>query len=150
MRPEVQKEMDILLNTYLNKKLFTSLDENKKEIAFSNYNIELIIRPECNQTCEYCYIYKHGDKIFPKEKRVSNEVTLNNIDILLEFLFNEKKCYPPGWEIYAGDLFYDNIWFDLMDIFIKHYTKLYDENQFFKDNITEIVMPCNLSFCKDD
>lgn len=152
MRKEVQKEMDILFNTYLDKKLFLEEENNKlnKNIKFSEYNIELIIRPECNQTCEYCYIYKHGDKIFPKEYRADNKTTLKNIDMLLDYLFNTRKTYPSGWEIYAGDLFYDNIWFDIMDIFIKYYTELYNNNQFFKNNITEIVMPCNLSFCRQD
>lgn len=33
-------------------------------------SIELIIRPECNQKCQYCYITNHGDELYPKEERL--------------------------------------------------------------------------------
>jgi DNA repair photolyase len=50
---------NILLNSYLNTVLFNN--NNSKFID----SVELIIRPECNQKCEYCYIYKYGDKLYP-------------------------------------------------------------------------------------
>ena len=36
-------------------------------------SIELIIRPECNQKCQYCYITNHGDELYPKEERLDKK-----------------------------------------------------------------------------
>lgn len=82
--------------------------------------IELIIRPECTQKCEYCYVARYGEDLFPVEERASREEILHNIDLILDYVFNTKNLYINHWEFFAGDLFYDDLYFDVIDIFTKY------------------------------
>ena len=109
--------------------------------------IELIVRPECNQKCSYCYIHNFGKELYPIEERVSNEQILNNLRILLNYIFNEQKVYINRWELFAGDLFYDDFIFDIYQVF---YDILLPINQMYKMLMVQhpifLLMPCNCSF----
>ena len=73
---ELQKQDTELFNYFLNKTLFNGKDSGKYGIS-ANTILELIVRPECNQKCEYCYIYKYGNDLYPKENRVPYETTIS-------------------------------------------------------------------------
>lgn len=148
---EYQLEDKIIINTFLNNRLFNnSLKKSDIEDQISREGIELIIRPECNQTCEYCYIYNYGKELYPIEERIDNKQILNNLKSLLQY-FNKRYCYINHWELFAGDLFYDNLYFDIADIFYDYFLDLYNKNNvLFKNNrVVEIITPCNFSFCHD-
>ena len=133
---------------------FLNLKENH---GFNS--IELTIRPDCNQKCDYCYLYQHGDKIYPKELRGDNKQILSNIKLFLNFLLS-KNIYWSAWELFAGDLFYDDLFFDIMDLFEDYFSEvikridkmnLKNYNGHFPEAKTpSIVIPSNLSFCHDD
>ncbi len=114
----IKNDDNILLNHYIN----SILTKNKNGVV--DTILELIIRPQCNQKCEYCYLYKYGDVLYPHDKRVSNETILSNITALFEYLFN-KESYLSRIELFAGDLFYDNLFFDLIEILYNYYYKIY-------------------------
>ena len=67
---------------------------------FFGSGVELIIRPQCNQKCEYCYITQYGKDLYPVEERISNEEILKNIKMLLEYFYNEKKYKIYHWFFY--------------------------------------------------
>ena len=50
-------------------------------------SIELVIRPECNQSCQYCYLYKYGKDSYPN--RADNETIINNITMLIDYFIKE-------------------------------------------------------------
>lgn len=149
-----------LLNTWLDTVLFN--DQRKLRSgsiradgiyakASTSIEIELIVRPECNQHCKYCYIAQHGKELYPLEERTSNETILKNLDSLLTYIYDERKIFINHYELFAGDMFYDDLFFDICEVFYKHlkplyetYTKVFEEESFF------IVIPCNCSFVKDD
>lgn len=114
--------------------------------------INLIIRPECNQKCEYCYLYKFGDELYPT--RQNREDTLINAEMFIRWILEDHKWLPTTWEIFAGDLFYDDIFFDLLDIFEKYYSVIQKKHpdlfipNMYKDYDPEtvIIVPSNLSF----
>lgn len=145
--------------TYEDNKLIEFFFDNN--IFKKNFTtIELIIKPDCNQNCKYCYLTKFGDKIYPKELRVSNEITLKNIKLFLNYLI-EKKTYVPRWELFAGDMFYDNLFFDIADLFLNYYKNIkklypnfYNNTQHSKNNkfldFGFISFPCNCSFVEDE
>lgn len=147
---QYQIEDKILLNNFLDKRLFNNeLNKKlgKKEDEFSKENLELIIRPECNQKCDYCYITQHGNELYPIEERVDNLTLLNNLKILLDYL-NYRQCYIKHWDLFAGDLFYDDFFFEIMDIFYNYFKELSVKNiKIFKEEISDIMIPCNFSFC---
>lgn len=152
-----------LLKTFLNQAIFN--DENTfykqmrlidEKYSYDNkiypkiQKIELIIRPDCNQSCEYCYIKQHGKELYPIEQRLTKNEILNNLNIFLDFIFNEKKYYVKQWELFAGDLFYDGIFFDILDIFDKYYKQYFQlyKSLFLKEQII-ILLPVNTSFSKN-
>jgi radical SAM protein with 4Fe4S-binding SPASM domain len=115
--------------------------------------IELIIRPECNQKCEYCYVARYGDKLFPHKDRLTNEQILHRVDMFLDYVFNQKQMFINHWELFAGDLFYDDLAFDIFDVFYKYVSDIYDKYRriaSISDNRGLISMPCNFSFIDDD
>lgn len=149
------EENDVLQNfldtELLNFPTFTEklnkISKKKKPLVSG---IEFIVRPECNQKCEYCYITQHGEELYPKEKRADNKTILKNLDIMLNYLIDEKQYFIQRWELFAGDLFYDNLFFDIMNIFEQHFEKqIINFEKVFLDNQILIIIPCNFSFSKD-
>ena len=153
-----------LLNTFLDKTIFDEensffiqtkmLDENfhyDNEIYPKLKQIELIIRPECNQKCEYCYITKHGKELYPFEERLSKDKILKNLDMLLDFIFNKKQVFIKQWEMFAGDLFYDGLFFDILDVFDKYYNQVFNKyKSLFLAKQVIILLPVNTSFSKKE
>lgn len=138
---EVTYDDHEVLRNYIKKYLTPSKNAEKP--------VHLIIKPECNQKCEYCYLYKHGTELYPLEKRKTNKEILNNINLLLDY-FKENNIFEDYWEFFAGDLFYDNFWFDIMDSFYDYYKYMQNKKILPIVNRPEIIMPCNMSFCNDD
>lgn len=153
-----------MLNHYLNLNLFNNEYYNTI-FDKSKTTVELIIRPDCNQKCKYCYLTQHGKDLYPKHLRPNNDVLLNNIKQLFSY-FLQRQCYIKTLDLFAGDLFYDNLFFPLMDVIYDYYKTIYElnPNMFLnKDpDIVEInappsfqnkgiiIIPCNFSFCHDE
>lgn len=117
----------------------------------NNNSFEFIIRPECNQKCEYCYIARYGKELYPVETRADNKTILKNMDITLDYIFNEKKVLFHEIELFAGDLFYDDLGFDVFDLLLKYYKPLFEEHpNLFKEHHPRIAFPNNFSFTIDD
>lgn len=115
------------------------------------HRIELIVRPECNQKCEYCYITRHGNDLYPHSERANNEQILKNLDAFLYYIFVEKEMFIDNWELFAGDMFYDGLYFDIIDVFEKYIKAAYQKYpKVFKENPVLILTPCNFSFIEDE
>lgn len=155
---ECEKEvLDLYLNAEVfdKKRTFTVLNNSPDHRLNRNHEnihgIELIIRPECNQKCEYCYIARYGDELYPHNERVKNDVILKNIDILLDYIYNTKKVYWEHFELFAGDMFYDDLFFDILDVFYKHLKPLSEKYpKIFEANEGLILSPTNFSFITDE
>ena len=107
--------------------------------------VEFIVRPQCNQKCKYCYITQHGDKIYPPHTRVSNDVLLENISMILDWLI-ENKIYINRFELFAGDLLGDKLYYQILDRLIDAYSKVPEKirNQNAKKwRRSVILMPTN-------
>ena len=77
------KEIDnLLINSVIDSRI-----KNSSQCGF----IELIVRPECNQQCEYCYLVQHGDKSYPKETRADKATIIKNIYIFFILLLRKKE-----------------------------------------------------------
>ena len=136
----INQDDNLLISNYLH------------EVFSSSYPlftpIEFVIKPECNQKCEYCYITKYGSSLYPHVHRANNDTLLNNITILLDY-FLKQKYYLGEVELFAGDLFYDNFFFSVMDVFYNYYLNIYKINpHLFENHKAKITIPCNFSFCE--
>lgn len=143
MNETFQKEQNELLNYYTNTYLWP---KTKKKYGYhiTREGLELIIRPECNQKCEYCYITQHGDKLYPK--RLNKKETLHNVDLFLDYFYNTKKNYTRQIQLFAGDLFYDDIFFDILNLFDKYFKIVKKEEPEIFEFPTVITIPSNLAF----
>ena len=143
---ELEQEDTLLLKNYLEKKIY-NLNSNKTPLA----RFEFIIRPDCNQTCEYCYLYKYGKNIYPLKSRSDKNTILNNINLLLEYYLKELQLKIYYYDLFAGDLFYDDIFFDIMDIFFKYYLDIKkNQPEYTNFQRVKIVIPTNLSFLENE
>ena len=69
---------------------------------WTRQGIELIIRPECNQKCEYCYIARYGKELYPMEHRLNNEQIIERLDAFLDYVFN--MCSINIWKSYIQNI----------------------------------------------
>lgn len=141
----VNKDDHVLIQNYISSLLFSKDDRHS-----ANTPIEFVLKPECNQKCEYCYITKCGSSLYPLSQRVSNDKITQNVSMLLEY-FLQNKCYLSNIELFAGDLFYDNFFFEIIEVFYDYYLKIFKINPFlFANKKARITIPCNFSFCEDE
>ena len=129
---EIKLEDNLLINSIINNRMHNS-QKNK---------VELIIRPNCNQKCDYCYLTKYGSEIYPDSSKISNNQILLNLKYIIEYFLQKEYCIDE-LEIFAGDLFYDDFFFDIMEILYNFYKKTKKEKN------ALITIPCNMSFCND-
>lgn len=160
---QIQKEEKLLLKQFINDFFYKkSIDGNYKSDLYKmliEYHIaspiEVIIRPECNQKCEYCYITNHGNELYPLEERKTKEELITNFEILFNY-FEKQKMIIPQMELFAGDLFYDDLIYSLFEILYSYYNKIYETESFCLNFIMEknipnfrIIIPSNFSFVND-
>lgn len=152
---EYQLDDKFLFNYFINERLFNN--EKKKKLdptapdEPARESLELIIRPECNQKCDYCYIGQYGDTLYPFKERLSKDKIIKNVKILFEY-FLQRQCYFQQIELFAGDMFYDDLFFDLMETLYNVYFKPLKENDnvlFHNGGHPTIIIPCNFSFCNN-
>lgn len=139
-----QKE---IFNYYMNTELFP-VPRNGENFRLMKDGIEFIIRPECNQQCEYCYIYQHGKELYP-EKRTREEI-LHNFKLFLDYIFFKRRNFSRDIELFAGDLFFDDIFFDIMDIFDSFFKQIKEQSDILDTGTTIIIIPSNLSWVYDN
>lgn len=130
-----------LFEYYLNSDLFPSPIAPKKYYINKNA-LELIIRSQCNLQCEYCYIKNYGDELYPE--KLSKEETLKNFDLFLDYIYNIRKNYFYEIELYAGDLLYDEIILDLIEIIKKYFIQIKKDAPQLLQYTTNICIPSNL------
>ena len=145
--PEYIAQEKALMNTLLDGYLLPLPSPTREEPTpyfVNELGLELIVRPECNQQCEYCYIYKHGKDLYPT--RQNKENTLKNIDLILDYVYNQRKNFVYEIELFAGDMFYDEIYFDILDLIDKYLKQAkIDAPELFHRQIL-IACPCNLKW----
>lgn len=155
---EYNRQEKELFNFYLNmnmlplpdgnnsryKDLFVNDNDRSKNFFTHPRGIELIIRPDCNQKCEYCYITQHGKELYPN--RISKEDTLKNVNLILDFIFHQRKNFLYEYALFAGDLFFDDLFFDILDLFDKYFSEIKEDYPKVFDKRIQINVPCNLNW----
>jgi sulfatase maturation enzyme AslB (radical SAM superfamily) len=124
-----------------------SLFQDEKNKLFNNFlqryfknanACELIISPECNQACEYCYLFKHGHHLYPENTKNKDNI-LNNIILLLDYLKQEEFTFTH-LDLFSGEFFQLSFWENIFDILYNH-SLVHD---------ILITIPSNFSFVLDD
>lgn len=134
-----------LLETWISKNYLPNIfSDNKNQTWQLGEGIELIIKPQCNQQCKYCYITQYGNQIYPPEERISNEEILKRIKIILEWII-ENKIFIPRYELFAGDILGDKLYYKILDVFLNLYKRVQNDQIFNskKWQKTLILLPTN-------
>ena len=126
--------------------LFQNFIFNHELKKMENEILELIIRQDCNQKCDYCYITNYGKELYPEH--FSNSQILDNLKLLLDY-FDKKQIKPLEWSLFAGDLFYDGLIFEILDVFFPYLKKWYEFAYKIKEK-GKLVIPTNGSFISDN
>ena len=109
--------------------------------------VEFVISSICNQSCEYCYLYKHGREMYPPEANNFNNI-VENFPILLDWL-DENNFTFNDYDLFSGEYFNLPIWEDLLQIIYDRERKRLDYN--IRNEIHKIVsVPTNASFLMDE
>ena len=132
-------EQNELLNSLINNNYYKYWSGEKKIVSKAIYDtpiLELQITPVCNKSCEYCYLVKYGDELYPKEIRNSEEI-LNNISILLDY-YKSQNFKFPRIDLFSGEIWHTDFGIKILTIILTK-IKLGLE-------IEEIVIPSNFTF----
>lgn len=105
-------------------------------------SIEFIITSACNQSCEYCYLFKHGREMYPPESNKPENI-LTNFPILLDWL-EENEFKFDTYDIFSGEFFAFPYWEDIFQIIIDHEQKMLAKDPDRKLHFIDI--PTNGSF----
>ena len=130
-----KEENNELLKNILDMYFFSEWDNNTKDDFFKN-SLEIIVTSDCNLKCEYCYLYRYGDSLYPKNIR-NRQTILNNLKILLDYLI-EKKYRIDRLDIFSGEIWESDFGIEILEILFKY----------LKDNkiFNKILIPSNGSF----
>ena len=129
---QFQKDNDELFDFLLNKKFFIPFKQN------SNYFVELFITSDCNLKCEYCYLHKYSDQLYPKEYR-DEQLILDNLNSLLKY-FIKRDINPQRIDLFSGEIWGTNFSDKIFKILYNYKNK---NKQVLLSNIT---IPSNYTF----
>ena len=141
---QFQKEQNELLE-YMVKNVFFNKFEKAKNADQSSTDdalgIEFYITSVCNQKCNYCYLVKYGDKLYPKEIR-DKDTIIRNMERVFEYLLEQNVTYIPRIDLFSGEIWGMEFGNQILNIIIKYLEK--------GIQIGEIMIPTNASFLTDD
>jgi radical SAM protein with 4Fe4S-binding SPASM domain len=168
MLVQERKEISIMVSKS-NKELFTRDEDNlfkvfldapflrAKDTKFFESPVqtmlELIITPQCNQKCEYCYITQHGHDLYPAHVRADNPTTIKNLKMIMDYFVYKKGYIFKSYQLFAGDMFSTGLFFDTISTIYPYFEYMYDKApELFKKGQDEriIIIPCNMRFITDD
>lgn len=136
-----QEENNEILTYILNEKFFNNFREDRLEFQRrEGLYIEFYVTSVCNQKCEYCYLQRYGEELYPKEIRNISTI-LNNERILLNY-FIEKNYFIDEIDFFSGEIWGMEFGNKVLDILLEAL-----------DNglhLIKIMIPSNMSFLMNE
>lgn len=131
------EENDLIL-----EKIFYQMCKKLNNNSNKLYQIEFDITGECNQKCEYCYLTKYRDKIYPKN--ISDHKTiLNNLNLFLNYLIKNKIWFQK-LSLFSGEIWHLSFGYQILEELLIYYKNTYISNKLEDKRI--IIIPSNFSF----
>lgn len=128
----LKEENDKIFYDVLNKLFFRQWLNSKS----FHKKIELFITAKCNLKCEYCYLNRFGDLLYPSEISKENCI-LDNISKILKWI-NRNGYMVNDISLFSGEIWHTDFGVQVLEI-------LYNElksNKYMKS----IIIPTNGSF----
>lgn len=118
--------------------------ENNYEYFRNDKGIELILRAACDQKCEYCYLNKYGHDLYPYQAK--KEELLKNVDLILDYIYVQKRNFLYTVDFFGGDIFSDDLMFDIFALFDKYLDPILKTNPQLFDRQILFAIPNNLAW----
>lgn len=134
-----QEERDQYIENMLDRLFFQNWTNGTQRWR----NLELIVTPECNLKCTYCYINRHGDELYKEDIRDSSKI-VHNAELVLDWVI-ENGYNVNKIDIFSGSLFSQQIGWDVLDVI---YNKYKDAPADVRPNM--VVVPTNYTFLLDE
>ncbi len=149
---DFQKDNNDLLNFILTERFFKNwktgpiiVDANgTSEIGgygtelglYSSSNLELFLTSRCNQKCEYCYLYKYEDKLYPPEYN-KPEIIITNLKKIFDWIIDNDLSIPTV-DIFSGEIWHTQFGLDVLNLILLYLDKGLNCHNF--------MIPTNMSF----
>lgn len=114
-RTEFEKQNDELFNNLI-ENFYKSL-----ELEETNAIIELFVTPHCNQHCEYCYLQKHKNDLYPIEAQ-DNKIIISNMRKVLDY-YLERNFKIPRLDLFSGEIYGYPFGNQIFDILLEYLDK---------------------------
>lgn len=137
-----ENENSSLFKNFLDRTFFKQWKKDKNRDKNNFDRLEIILSPDCNLGCKYCYIHKYKHKLYPKEIREKEKI-LNNLDMLLDWLIDNR--YTPKIDLFSGDPLTQSIGLEALEIIYNKYHSVEE-----KYRISSISIPTNYTFFLDE
>ena len=142
-----QKEENQLLKTVLTNRYFKPWKEYMfnpdfnpdTALAFDSV-LEIYLTALCNQNCEYCYLIKHANSIYPREFD-NKELIMKNLGILYQWIIDE-QFFIPRIEFFSGEIWHSQYGLDVLQLTYDYLKK--------GMKVNSILIPSNCSFLLDE
>lgn len=138
-----QAENTDLLKTILSASFFRPWKNREKyrtTIERRDLAVELYVTAACNQACEYCYLHKFGDALYPADIRDPEKI-IHNLRMILDYLI-EQGYDVRRYDIFSGEIMHTPLGIAVLD-------EIYQGKQRGL-TVEEIQIPTNCSFLLDD
>lgn len=109
-------------------------DERRRDAT----RIELQSSYKCNLNCKYCYVVRHGDKLYPE---VDDETIYENAERIVDWMI--ENGYVANYEIFSGEPLIKDVNFRILGMILDKY-----ENEERKPNCIQI--PTNMTWIKNE
>lgn len=128
-------EQSSMLKSFLTGYIYPQIDS-----LGTYFGLELILTPDCNKNCKYCYLQKHKDETYPLETRDPKTI-LNNMRIFFDYLL-EIDLRVSKLDLYSGEIWESQFAYDVFETILEYVDKGL--------NIQTIMIPTNGSFTQND
>ena len=135
-----QEERNKYLSELLNELIFDPWRRGESD----QHSLEFQVNYDCNQSCKYCYVNRHGDDLYPQDIRTKDDV-IKNTKILLNWIEDE-GLQIDTWQIFSGSLFSQEVGHQVVELMYEKLSKT-KKNKIKPDTIT---IPTNMTFVVDD
>lgn len=139
---EYVRDNSELLEAMFNRYFFNNwkIPAKKRDPHYSR--LELMVTADCNLGCKYCYIHRHGKKLYKPEIR-EHDLLRKNLDIVLDWLIENN--YTPEVDFFSGSPLSQEITLELLEKIYERYKEVPKEKR-----IPSIVIPTNFTFILSD
>lgn len=137
-----EQENTELAEWFLETYYWSHMKDNSDRQDKAHKLLEIIVSPQCNLGCKYCYIHKNKNTIF-NPCLFDEDKTIKNLIALLKWL--AKRELTPPLEIFSGELLAQNIGWRVLDTIYEFQKDLPAHLRF-----PNILIPTNFTFLCDD